>query len=123
MIKARIGSQPASLLGMNSLLDFSMEVTLDGGRLNAAEIKAMMRGVDGLQLIRGHWVEVDRKKLGRLLDRFQSIVIDPASVSIVLRAGERTAVTGMNLRDDALERLAHDPCQSTSAGAVGGGDA
>lgn len=63
------------------------------------------------------------RALGLQLDRFQSIVIDPASVSIVLRAGERTAVTGMNLRDDALERLAHDPSQSTSAGAVGGGDA
>ena len=73
VVKARIGSQPASLLGMNSLLDFSMEVTLGGERLSAAEIKAMMRGVDGLQLIRGHWVEVDRKKLGRLLERFQSI--------------------------------------------------
>jgi len=73
VIKARIGSQPASLLGMNSLLDFNMEITLDGERLSSAEIKAMMHGVDGLQLIRGHWVEVDRKKLGRLLDRFQSI--------------------------------------------------
>ena len=73
VIKARIGSQPASLLGMNSLLDFNMEMTLEGERLSAAEIKAMMQGADGLQLIRGHWVEVDRKKLGRLLDRFQSI--------------------------------------------------
>jgi non-specific serine/threonine protein kinase len=73
MIKASVGSRPPSLLGMNSLLDFSMEVTLGGERLSAAEIKAMMKGVDGLQLIRGHWVEVDRKKLSRLLERFQSI--------------------------------------------------
>ena len=73
LIKASVGSKPPSLLGMNSLLDFSMEVTLGGESLSAAEIKAMMSGVDGLQLIRGHWVEVDRKKLGRLLERFQSI--------------------------------------------------
>ncbi len=73
IIKASVGSKPPSLLGMNSLLDFSMEVTLGGERLNAGEIKAMMQGVDGLQLIRGHWVEVDRKRLSRLLERFQFI--------------------------------------------------
>ena len=73
IIKASVGSQPASLLGMNALLDFSMQVTLGGEPLSAAEIKAMLQGVDGLQLIRGHWVEVDHKRLGRLLERFQSI--------------------------------------------------
>src|SRR4029450_7592820 len=30
-------------------------------------------GGNGLQLLRGRWVEVDRKKLGRMLDRFQAI--------------------------------------------------
>ena len=73
VIKASLGTRPPSLLGMNSLLDFSMEVTLAGERLSAAEIKTLMKGVDGLQLIRGQWVEVDHKKLGRLLERFQTI--------------------------------------------------
>ena len=50
-----------------------MEVTLDGERLSAAEIKALLAGSDGLQLLRGRWVEVDRKKLGRMLERFQAI--------------------------------------------------
>lgn len=73
MIKAHIGSQPPSLLGMEALLDFSMEMTLDGEALTAAEVTALMQGMDGLQLIRGRWVEVDRKKLGQLLERFQAI--------------------------------------------------
>ena len=46
---------------------------LDGERLSAAEIKALLAGGNGLQLIRGRWVEVDRKKLGRMLERFQAI--------------------------------------------------
>jgi len=73
LVKASVGARPPSLLGMDALLDFSMEVTLDGERLSADEIKALMQGMEGLQLIRGRWVEVDRKKLGRLLERFQSI--------------------------------------------------
>ncbi len=73
LIKASVGAKPPSLLGMNALLDFSIEVTLDGERLSAAEIKELLKSGDGLQLIRGRWVEVDRKKLTRLLERFQAV--------------------------------------------------
>ncbi len=68
-----VGTRPPSALGMDALLDFRMELTLDGERLTAAEIEALLNGVDGLQLIRGRWVEVDRRKLGRLLERFEAI--------------------------------------------------
>ena len=73
LVKARVGARTPSLLGKDALLDFSMEVTLDGERLSAAEIKALLAGGNGLQLLRGRWVEVDRKKLGRMLERFQAI--------------------------------------------------
>jgi len=73
MVQASIGARPPSLLGKDALLDFSIEVTLDGERLSAAEIKALLKNTDGLQLLRGRWVEVDHKKLGRMLERFQSI--------------------------------------------------
>ena len=73
LVKASVGARPPSLLGKDALLDFSMEVTLDGERLSAAEIRRSCPGADGLQLIRGRWVEVDRKKLSRLLERFQAI--------------------------------------------------
>ena len=72
-VSAQIGAKPPSLLGKNALLDFSMEVTLEGEALSEDEINALLKGVDGLQLMRGRWVEVDRKKLSRMLERFQSI--------------------------------------------------
>ncbi len=73
LVKASVGTRSPSLLGKDALLDFSMEVTLDGERLSAAEVKALLAGGDGLQLLRGRWVEVDRKKLGRMLERFQAL--------------------------------------------------
>ena len=73
LVKASLGARPPSVLGKDALLDFSMEVTLDGERLSAAEIKALLAGGNGLQLLRGRWVEVDSKKLGHMLERFQSI--------------------------------------------------
>ena len=65
------------------------------------------------------------RALGLKLDAFQSIVVDPASVSILHRHGERTAVSGLNLRDDAFTRLARAPAEEAlpSAGIVGGGNA
>ena len=72
-VKATVGGKAPSLLGKDALLDFSMELTLDGERLTAAEIKKLLAGSDGLQLIRGRWVEVDREKLGRMLERFHAI--------------------------------------------------
>lgn len=73
VVKASIGTRPPSLLGQEALLDFSMEVCLDGESLSAAELKALLKSGDGLQLIRGRWVEVDQKTIGRLLERFKSI--------------------------------------------------
>ena len=72
-IAARVGTDAPSLLGQDALLDFQMEVTLDGERLSAADIRALLAGGDGLQLIRGHWVEVDSKRLTRLLARFEAV--------------------------------------------------
>jgi non-specific serine/threonine protein kinase len=72
-VKATVGGKAPSLLGKDALLDFSMELTLDGERLTAAEIKKLLAGSDGLQFLRGHWVEVDREKLSRMLERFHAI--------------------------------------------------
>lgn len=72
-VQASVGGNAPSFLGKDALLDFSMEMTLDGEHLSAAEIRKLLAGSDGLQLIRGRWVEVDGKKLGRMLERFRAI--------------------------------------------------
>ena len=101
LVKASVGARPPSLLGMDALLDFSMEVTLDGERLSAAEIKALMQGVEGLQLIRGRWVEVDRKKLGRVLERFQAIEQSATENGLPFAEAMRL-MAGASLDDTAL---------------------
>lgn len=61
------------------------------------------------------------RALGLELDAFQSIVVDPGSVSIVHRHDDRTAVTAMNLRDDVYARLAASVA-ARDKGAEGEGD-
>src|SRR5439155_17166625 len=62
-----------SQLGLDALLDFRMEVMLDGESLSAVEIKRLLAQSDGLALIRGKWVEVDHDRLGRTLEQFEAI--------------------------------------------------
>jgi superfamily II DNA or RNA helicase len=72
-VKATVGGRAPSALGLDALLDFTMEVTLDGEKLSAAEIKRLLAHSDGLALIRGRWVEVDRDRLSRTLEQFEAI--------------------------------------------------
>jgi superfamily II DNA or RNA helicase len=72
-VKATVGGKAPSQLGMDALLDFKMEVTLDGESLSAAEIKRLLGQSDGLVLIRGKWVEVDHERLSRTLEQFETI--------------------------------------------------
>ena len=72
-VSATVGTKNPSLLGMDALLDFRIEVTLDGAAMTPAEIQSLLAGSEGLQWIRGQWVEVDRDRLSNLLARFRDI--------------------------------------------------
>jgi superfamily II DNA or RNA helicase len=72
-VKATVGGRPPSQLGMDALLDFEMEVTLDGESLSETEIKRLLAQSDGLVLIRGKWVEVDHERLSRTIERFEAV--------------------------------------------------
>lgn len=72
-VTASVGTKPPSLVGKDALLDFNLAVSLEGEPLSPAEIRKLLKGADGLQWIRGRWIEVDTRKLGRLLQRFEDL--------------------------------------------------
>ena len=72
-VKATVGGKAPTQLGMDALLDFRMEVTLEGESLSASEIEQLLTQSDGLALIRGKWVEIDRERLSRTLEQFHAI--------------------------------------------------
>src|SRR2546425_5814474 len=70
-VTAKVGDKPPSGLGVEALLDFQMQVTLDGETLTEDEIARLLAGPSGLHFVRGRWVQVDRDKLARLIDQFR----------------------------------------------------
>ena len=72
-VTGTVGGKAPSGLGHNALLDFQMEVTLDGETLTAPEIRALLAHSDGLALVRGRWIEVDREHLRSMIERFDQV--------------------------------------------------
>ena len=82
---ATVGARPSGTLGRDALLDFHAGVTLDGEPLTKHELAELLAGTDGLRLLRGRWIELDRAELRATLDR--------------LRAIERAADEGLGFAD------------------------
>jgi len=70
-VTATVGARAPSAFGLDGLLDFHAEMTLEGERLTEQEIGTLLAGTDALVLLRGQWVEVDRQRLGRAMQRFR----------------------------------------------------
>lgn len=72
-VTAQIGGKPASGIGQDALLDFHADLTVDGEPLTNQEVEELLAQTDGLALIRGRWVEIDRERLLKTLARLRSI--------------------------------------------------
>ena len=70
-VSVTVGGKPPSTLGLDALLDFSVALTLDGEPISEAEWRAILAGADGLALVRGKWVELDREKLREVLGHWE----------------------------------------------------
>jgi superfamily II DNA or RNA helicase len=114
-VKATVGGNPPSHLGLDALLDFRMEVTLDGQTLSAAEIKRLLAQSDGLAFIRGQWVEVDRERLTRTLDQFTAIERRAAADRLTFGEAMRL-LAGANVTGDGTAVQAEVDWSETVAG-------
>src|SRR5215218_3094313 len=85
-VKGTVGGKAPSHVGMDALLDFRKEVTLDGETLSAAEIEWLLAQSDGLAFMRGRWIEVDQERLSRTLEQIE--VIERRAVTEGLSFGE-----------------------------------
>jgi non-specific serine/threonine protein kinase len=94
-VNVRIGEAGASLLGKDSLLDFRMEMTIEGEPLTQEELKALLQSASGLVLLKGKWVEVDRQKLQEVLDHWKKVQTTLGKDGVSLLQGLRL-LSGFN---------------------------
>lgn len=85
-VAVTIGEQTGSV-GAEALLDFKVEVALDGAALTTQELEALMNAHDGLVFLKGQWIEVDQERLRQAMEHWQTLE----------RRGEVSFVEGMRL--------------------------
>jgi superfamily II DNA or RNA helicase len=71
-VTATVGSRKPSSVGLDSVLDFRMGVILDGEPLTEDEIAILLAGTEDLVLLRGQWVEINRARFERTMDRLRA---------------------------------------------------
>jgi len=83
-----IGDKRQNKFDAKGMLDFRLQVALGDEELTEEEWQLLLEGEDGLVLLRGQWVEVDRDKLKEALDHWR-IVEEQASAGLSFTDGMR----------------------------------
>jgi len=89
-VSVTIGQNRLTTLGADAMLDFNVRAALGDQTLTREELAQLLAGDDGLVLLKGQWVEVDRQRLQQALEHWQTIEAQAAN-------GEISFVEGMRL--------------------------
>ena len=73
LVSVSIDSGNGASLGKDAIFDFDISVALEGEKLSAHEIQEILKNNEGLMMMRGQWVEVDREKLQQALDHWKQV--------------------------------------------------
>ena len=84
-----IGDKKSSQFGVDSMLDFQAKMTLEGEALSDEEWQGILAGTDGLVLLKGKWVEVDREKLTLALEQWKAVEAEAGRDGISFLQGMR----------------------------------
>jgi hypothetical protein len=106
-VRVRIGETKTSAVGLDSLLDFSASLAVDGAPLTDAERQQLLAATDGLTLLRGKWVEVDQQKLNEALRQWRELQDEHADGISFLEGMRMLAGTSLpaneSVSDDVME--------------------
>ncbi len=71
-VRVSVGER-AGGIGLETMLDFDVALTLDGEPLSAEERQQLAAAGDGLVRLKGRWIEVDREKLDAVLAHWKKV--------------------------------------------------
>jgi len=72
-VSVTIGKSKSPALGIKAMLDFDVRMALGDESLSDEELARLLNGEDGLVLLKGQWVEVDREKLREAIEHWEAL--------------------------------------------------
>ena len=100
-VSVTLGARAPVTLGTGAMLDFNVRVALGDASLSPEELESLLDGEDGLVLLKGQWVEVDREKLREAIEHWTTLQRQA-------EGGEISFVEGMRLLAGASVDLRHE---------------
>lgn len=70
-LSVSIGDKEPSKVGMDALLAFKPEILFGEEKISKEELKKLLLESEGLTLIKGKWIEIDKKKLSQVLEAYE----------------------------------------------------
>ncbi|MGA2255489.1 MAG: DEAD/DEAH box helicase, partial [Thermoguttaceae bacterium] len=99
-----IGDAKQKKFDMAGMLDFKVQLALGDQQLSEAEWQELMAADDGLVMLRGQWVEVDRQKLQEALDHWKQVEEQAQEGMSFLEGMRLLAGVSTNLTEEAGEQ-------------------
>ncbi|MFT5132452.1 MAG: SNF2 family DNA or RNA helicase [Gammaproteobacteria bacterium] len=88
-VRVNIGNKTQKNFNADSLLDFDVTLTLGDEALSRNEWEQLMASEEGLVLLKGQWVEVDKEKLNEALTHWKNVEQSVAEDGISFVEGMR----------------------------------
>ncbi|MFM1803018.1 MAG: hypothetical protein RJA81_2370 [Planctomycetota bacterium] len=73
LVNVKIDTKEKAVVGVDTLLNFSIDLSLGGETLDRDEIQQLLESTGGLVSIKGRWVEVDAQKLKDALEQWKQV--------------------------------------------------
>ena len=89
VVNVTIGKEAKTRLDADALLDFSVSVTVDGQAVSEEELQSILAASNGLMLLKGQWVEIDKEKLSETLGIWKQVQAEASSGGISFFEGMR----------------------------------
>lgn len=88
-VQVSIGNVQQKKFDANALLDFKLDVAVDGANLTPSELHEILSSDEKLIFLHGQWVEVDKKKLNEALEHWKMIQEEVGSDGLTYIEGMR----------------------------------
>ena len=105
VVSVTIGKEAKTRLDADALLDFSVSVTVNGQAVSEAELQTILAASNGLMLLKGQWVEIDKEKLSETLGIWKQVQAEASSGGISFFEGMRM-LSGVGLAGSAAATAA-----------------
>lgn len=102
-VNVKIDTPGSAGVDVESMLNFSVELSLDGETLSQEEIDELLEASGGLVQLKGKWVEVDQEKLKQALEHWKTVEKDVRHEGISFYEGMRL-LSGTSLTSEEADQ-------------------